>query len=103
MEETVKSLQEKVLVLEQKFEALEAVVAQMATNTTKGSLAFQSEQAAAPTLSGQTFTVNKVSYRALYPAFHLDGKDYTEADLLASKPLQTKLVEMGSGLIEAVA
>lgn len=53
-----------------------------------------------PTLSAETFTVSNKKYGFVYPAVRLDGVLVTNADVLADKKLQAKLVEMKSGSIK---
>lgn len=54
-------------------------------------------------LSGETFKVGANKYQAVYPKFKHNGKDVTEADLLADKSLQKELVEGGFKVIRKVA
>lgn len=55
-----------------------------------------------PALSDKTFTHEKQTYGFAYPQLKLDGSVITADDVVNSKDLQKKLVEMKSGFIKAV-
>lgn len=55
-----------------------------------------------PKLSDKTFTVDKTKYGFAFPAVNLEGTIITNEDVLNSKELQKKLVEMESGFIIAL-
>lgn len=51
-------------------------------------------------LTGETFKVAGKTYRLRFPIIHFKGRDYTEAEVLASKEVQKGLVEGGFKVIE---
>ncbi len=55
------------------------------------------------TLTGETFKVGGAEYQVKFPVMSHEGKTITEADILADKPLQEKLVKGGFGIIQKVS
>jgi predicted nuclease with TOPRIM domain len=56
-----------------------------------------------PTLSAETFEVEETRYGFVSPVMMFEKKRITNADVLASKELQAKLVAAKSGMIKAVS
>lgn len=88
-------LREKVAALET---GLESLMAQPSAAT--ASEAVTRSPKAPVQLTGETFKVGGKSYRLRFPIIHFKGRDYTEAEVLASKEVQKGLVEGGFKVIE---
>ncbi|MBL7780683.1 MAG: hypothetical protein JNM22_05650 [Saprospiraceae bacterium] len=101
MEDIMKRLEaaeQKANVAEAKVAALEAVAGQ-----TEIDLAESAPVGGKPTLTGETFIVDKSEYKVVVPVINHNGKDITEADILADKDLQKELVKGRFGVIRKVA
>lgn len=57
---------------------------------------------AKPTLTDNTFKVDKTTYGFAIHAVIFEGQKITNADVLGSADLQKKLVDLGSGMIKEV-
>jgi len=88
-------LEAQLAVMAAKLEAMEA-----ATNAAPAETV--SKKPKTITLSGESFKVGGASYKVKFPFISLDGKPYSEADVLESPELQKKLVEGGFNVIEKV-
>lgn len=95
-----KDLQEGFDALKKEHEALAKVNAELKEQLE--ALPAPQNEKQKPALSDKTFTHEKQTYGFAYPQLKLDGSVITADDVVNSKDLQKKLVEMKSGFIKAV-
>lgn len=98
----LEKIEQQKQVLEQQNEKIVALEAALNAPVDVPEAAVKSKPATAA-LTGEAFGYNGERYRLKYPTIYLDGKQYSEADVLADKPLQARIVSEGYGVVEKLA